>query len=101
MNEQISTAYRGLVEASGTPVGLHSAHCVVYRLEHENCVGCDYELGCAKFIAARLIALQAGREVRAGEDEPDVVDDASDRIVDVLQANSVQQVYALTEERRM
>jgi hypothetical protein len=37
-----------LVEQHGSRVGLYSAPCVVYRLEHETCRGCIYALGCCK-----------------------------------------------------
>lgn len=46
-----------MVEDAGFKVGIDSDECTLYRTIHENCKGCNYELGCCKLNAIGLLQL--------------------------------------------
>ncbi len=46
-----------LVESNGDKVGIHGADCVVWKLNHNNCFGCEYELGCGKLVHLMLVLM--------------------------------------------
>ena len=46
-----------LVELNGDKIGIHSADCVLWKIDHENCKGCQYELGCAKSVKMLLLVM--------------------------------------------
>ncbi len=40
--------------ATGQKVMAHTRDCVLYKLEHENCFGCEHELPCSMLVALML-----------------------------------------------
>ena len=54
MASKISQDVRTLVELKGNVVGMDSEKCNQWRKEHENCFGCQFELGCSKLVGVML-----------------------------------------------
>jgi len=50
----LSEEAQKLVELAGDPVGIDSGDCILWKVDHPNCAGCQYELGCGKVV--RLMA---------------------------------------------
>ena len=48
-----------LVEAQGDAVRQGTKECKDWRLTHENCFGCPYELGCGKSVSIGLTILSS------------------------------------------
>ena len=46
---------RELVRKQGDEVALNEPPCVLWKADHENCGGCQYEMGCGK--AVRLMGI--------------------------------------------
>lgn len=46
-----------LVISQGDEVAIHEPPCVLWKSEHENCVGCHYELGCGKVVHLMLVMM--------------------------------------------
>jgi len=42
--------YQDLVRKQGDRVDIHTELCVLWKIEHENCEGCESELGCSKAV---------------------------------------------------
>jgi len=55
----LSESIQDLVEQKGNAVGIHSAHCVTWKLDHENCIGCEFEIGCSKLTHIMLVMVGA------------------------------------------
>lgn len=56
--KQPSELYQELVENNGDEVRIHTQECVLWKVEHENCFGCPYELGCGKTVRLMLAGMQ-------------------------------------------
>ena len=52
---------RQAVVAHGYEVGMDSQECTDYRSNHENCEGCQYELGCNKLVTLQLLSISTPR----------------------------------------
>ena len=51
--------FKEIIEESGFEVGVNSDECVIYRTEHPNCFGCDYKIGCDKYVLIKLALLSS------------------------------------------
>lgn len=50
MGNDLSEEMQRLVQDNGDEVAIHTGHCVLWKAEHKNCSGCQYELGCSKAV---------------------------------------------------
>lgn len=57
MSSEISEEVKEMVRKCGDEVALHEPPCVLWKADHENCVGCQYELGCGKVAHILLIII--------------------------------------------
>jgi len=48
---------RDIIEKAGYPVGQGSVDCTIFKIDHPNCIGCQYELGCAKGVRLMMVAM--------------------------------------------
>jgi hypothetical protein len=46
----LASEMEDLVTKNGDEVGIHSSYCVEWKLNHESCKGCKYQLGCGKAV---------------------------------------------------
>lgn len=46
-----------LVRSGGDEVAIKEPPCVLWKAEHENCKGCQYELGCGKVVHLMLVSM--------------------------------------------
>lgn len=46
----LSETMQELVRGQGDEVAINEPPCVLWKAEHENCRGCQYELGCGKAV---------------------------------------------------
>ena len=44
-----------LVESGGDEVAIHEPPCITWKIDHENCHGCPYGLGCGKVVNIILL----------------------------------------------
>ena len=44
-----------LVISKGDAVAIHEPPCVLWKVDHDNCEGCQYELGCSKVVRLLLV----------------------------------------------
>ena len=51
--------YRELVEQLGDKVGFETPTCYLYKKEHDNCAGCECEVGCIKTVELMAVSLKA------------------------------------------
>ena len=56
---ELSESIQGLVEQRGDKVGIHTPQCFIWGTEHENCVGCEFEMGCSKLTSIMLVMVGA------------------------------------------
>jgi len=45
-----SDMVKELIQSKGDSVGMHEPVCVIWKADHENCIGCPSELGCDKMV---------------------------------------------------
>lgn len=55
--ESVSKGIGELLESHGYKIGNGSVDCTQWKLDHSNCVGCPYELGCSKQVRLMLLLL--------------------------------------------
>lgn len=53
----MTKAIQDMVRSNGDEVALSEPPCILWKAEHENCVGCQYELGCNKVVRIMLVML--------------------------------------------
>ena len=73
-DNEYAAALRKAVVAHGDEVGIDSPECAEHRKTHEDCVGCQYLLGCSKLVALQLLSLS-----RPGPDSVDRILKAATR----------------------
>lgn len=56
-DNKISEGMAKLVRERGDKVSIHTEECVIWGLEHPNCVGCSSELGCGKVVKMLLVMM--------------------------------------------
>lgn len=61
----IKKVLKEIIRIDGYPIHMDTAFCRAYRESHSNCIGCESELGCKKFIDALLIV--AVQSIEDGE----------------------------------
>lgn len=57
LEDEMATEWKEIVESSGYKVGVDSDECAIYTTQHSKCVGCEYEVGCGKYVALGINAL--------------------------------------------
>ena len=55
--QDFSKDIQQLVKENGDEVAIHEPPCILWKADHSNCSGCQYELGCAKVVRLMLIML--------------------------------------------
>ncbi len=61
MSDELSTteAIKTMVEDIGSNnVAINEPPCMLWKAEHKNCKGCEYEVGCAKVVSILLATMQ-------------------------------------------
>ena len=53
--DEYTELLRDAVIAHGYEVGMNSPDCFSHKSTHENCQGCQYELGCSKLVSLQLL----------------------------------------------
>ena len=49
--------YVQMIEKLGDKVAIDTKDCILWGSEHPNCFGCPSELGCAKLVSIKLVAI--------------------------------------------
>lgn len=90
---EMSKAIIEMVEREGTQVGFDGAECVIWRLGHENCVGCGYELGCAKVTRTMLLmTIPAMYEAKSYTDFAEMIERIRELQQRVIEAKSMKEL---------
>lgn len=54
----ISTDLKELVKSKGFMVGVNSEFCKIFKLTHKNCIGCESEDGCNRYVSLMGVMLK-------------------------------------------
>ncbi len=57
LGETMSEDMQKLVRANGDEVAINEPPCVLWKSDHDNCEGCQYELGCGKTVRMLLLMM--------------------------------------------
>ena len=79
--KELENAIKDLVEMNGDKVGFHTPDCKVFKESHENCAGCQYELGCSKQVRLMLTTFTPSKQ--------------ADLIDAILAAKTVDEIKAI------
>ena len=55
---ETSDLMKEMVETiAGDSIAIHEPQCMIWKADHDNCVGCPTELGCGKMVHMMLVSL--------------------------------------------
>jgi len=49
--------FKSIVIDNGDEVAIKEPPCILWKADHKNCKGCQYELGCGKYVALLLVVM--------------------------------------------
>ena len=91
---EISEMYQELVRDFGDEVSIQTVVCVMWKNEHENCVGCQSELGCAKAAGMMGASMEAMLyEPKSYTDYELMQKSIQSKLDGILKAKTVEEVH--------
>lgn len=88
--------FKEMVEETGAKVGVESDECTLHKTTHENCKGCQYELGCCKHSALGILSLAGARyQAKDFDDSIAALHRVSDLMSEILKAKTTDDVRTI------
>ncbi len=57
IKQEFDTACRKLIRGKGNSIGMNSLDCKQWMTSHENCSGCQHEMGCSQLVGLGLASM--------------------------------------------
>ncbi len=85
-----------LVRSLGDAVAIHEPPCVLWKADHENCVGCEYELGCGKVVHLMLVMMMPMQYTPSGFDDYQKMQERIDDLMArAMEAKTIDELKAV------
>jgi hypothetical protein len=86
--------HQKIVEDAGYPVLIHTEYCRSYKATHDNCFGCESEIGCKKACEVGMLFLQrANYNEKSFSDGMAADDDVARRIVEIISTKETEDFH--------
>jgi len=93
---EIGEKFQELIRENGDKVDIHTAVCVEWLLEHNNCSGCPSELGCSKAVCmVGLSMIPMFYKPKDYDDYLKMQKDVEKRMYKILKAKTKKEVQSI------